>query len=251
MSADRQYRVTWTRDCFGVRVPSHFHALVQCHRTIEIPDKQWDFAGRRGPYKTKEAAVAACEHHQKMWLLAIEASETERTGRNDRLREVEFRSRIKISKKTNGTGRQRVMCGLPVWVRAKANAILLNHFFPRSRVWVEDEDECQDQSGGDSPASPSIADSSSTTCPESADASNQSPSGPASNATEAGESTTRRRSASTKHDQTASSAESAEGAEKEARKPSRRNTSRKPTSTKKKSKPSSRGKRSSKAPAQS
>lgn len=57
----RQYRITWTREVFGVRVPPHFYACVR----IILPDgrEMWDFVGRRGPYKTFKKAAEECEAH--------------------------------------------------------------------------------------------------------------------------------------------------------------------------------------------
>jgi len=143
LSKDRQYQIRWARECFGVRVPPHYYALVNCLQNIDLGRRQWDFAGKRGPYKTFESAVEACERHQKAWLAAIEISEGERTGRNDRLRTLEYKVRVK-SIRDKKVVAQKIMTGIPVWVRNKANLVLLNYFFPRGRKRVEEDDECEE-----------------------------------------------------------------------------------------------------------
>lgn len=153
LSKDRQYQIRWARECFGVRVPPHYYALVNCLQNIDLGRRQWDFAGKRGPYKTFEAAVKACEKHEKVWLAAIRISEGERTGRNDRLRSLEFRARHQYIKDGKVVG-QKIMTGIPVWVRNKANLVLLNYFFPRGRKRVEEDDECEDTTTSPSDLTP-------------------------------------------------------------------------------------------------
>jgi hypothetical protein len=57
----RRYRITWIREVGGIRVPPHFYACVR----IKLPNGRelWDFADRRGPYKTFRKAVEACGAH--------------------------------------------------------------------------------------------------------------------------------------------------------------------------------------------
>jgi hypothetical protein len=59
----RRYRITWSREVDGVRVPPHFHACVR----ITLPDgrEMWDFAGCHRPYKTFKKAAEACEIRAK------------------------------------------------------------------------------------------------------------------------------------------------------------------------------------------
>lgn len=91
----RQYRITWTREVCGVRVPAHFFAAV---RTV-LPNgrEMWDFAGRRGAYKTFKKAMEECEANKRLWTKAMEASG---------LRQLrELFSRLPL--------------GMPVWVKKK------------------------------------------------------------------------------------------------------------------------------------
>lgn len=91
----KQYRIVWTREVYGVRVPPHFFATV---RTV-LPNghEMWDFVGRRGPYKNLKKATEDCEANKRLWTKAMEAS-----GIRD-LREV--------------FGKLPV--GMPVWVKKK------------------------------------------------------------------------------------------------------------------------------------
>ncbi|MGA2059102.1 MAG: hypothetical protein ABSG67_01375 [Thermoguttaceae bacterium] len=59
----KRYRITWITEVGGVRVPPHFYACVR----IRLPNgrEMWDFAGRRGPYRTFKLASKACETHAK------------------------------------------------------------------------------------------------------------------------------------------------------------------------------------------
>jgi hypothetical protein len=59
----KQYRITWNTEVGGVRVPPHFYACVRV--TLLDGREMWDFAGRRGPYKTFKKSVEACEMHKK------------------------------------------------------------------------------------------------------------------------------------------------------------------------------------------
>jgi len=69
--ATKQYRVTCVRAVGGVKITPHYHALVK----VKLPNStMWDFAGRRGPYKTRRKAVEACETHKKLWDKALEAN---------------------------------------------------------------------------------------------------------------------------------------------------------------------------------
>lgn len=136
------YRITWAKEVFGVKIKPHYHATVWTFRNLGEDHKQWTFAGRRGPYKTFEAAVEACEKHEKAWLALIEASEGDRTGRNDRLRSIEFRSRVKFVRDKK-TFHQKTLTSLPVWARPKVNSILQSFLFPQGRKRATD-DECDE-----------------------------------------------------------------------------------------------------------
>ena len=136
-----QYRINWIKEAYGVAIQPHYQACVLCLQSIDLPVRQWDFAGRRGPYKTKEAAVQACEQHKKNWEAAIAISESDRTGRSEKLHTLERRSRLKSIRDKKAVY-QRTMSGTPVWVRNRANPALMNFFFPRGKKKrVADEDE--------------------------------------------------------------------------------------------------------------
>jgi len=140
-----QYRIYWIKEAFGVAVQPHYQACVLCLQSIDLPVRQWDFAGRRGPYKTMGASVQACEQHQKNWEIAIAISEGERPGRSEKLRTLEHRSRVK-SIRDKKVVYQRTMSGTPVWVRNRANSALMNFFFPRGKKQrVEDEEEAEEE----------------------------------------------------------------------------------------------------------
>jgi len=70
--ASRQYRIVWTREVQGVKVPPHYFALVK----IWLPGgrEMWDFVGKRGSYKTAKKARQQCEEHHHLWAQAIEAT---------------------------------------------------------------------------------------------------------------------------------------------------------------------------------
>ena len=91
----KQYRIVWSREVCGVRVPPHFYATVQ---TV-LPDgrQMWDFVGRRGPYRTFKKATEDCEANKRLWTKALEASG------------------VHELKKLFG----RLPIGMPVWVKKK------------------------------------------------------------------------------------------------------------------------------------
>lgn len=163
-----QYKVDWRNESYGVRIRPVYHATVLCIRNLGDPHKQWDFAGRRSFYKTLEAAQQACEHHHKSWLEAITISEGERAGRADRLRSLEFRSRLKVVRKKGKTRTilyQRIMCSVPIWVTKRANRILIEHFFmPPRRRPVDNECDENDPIAQSDPTetSPSLSSESAT-----------------------------------------------------------------------------------------
>lgn len=250
LSVDRHYKIAWARECFGVRVQAHYHATVNCLRSIDLKDRQWDFAGRRGPYKTFEAAVEACNKHHKAWTDAIEISEGERTGRSDRLRSLEFRVRVK-SIKDKKVSHQKIMTGIPVWVRNKANPALFAHFFPRGRKRVKDDEdyeECATDPSVYTPVSETSAPNSLTqTASVDAVESSRASSGLASDASGPAKSTTKRRSASTKPDPTESPAPSASAPVKGQKKPAASSTKRASKGSSKKTPSTTPRKRTAKA----
>jgi hypothetical protein len=68
----KQYRIVWTKEVSGIRVPPHYFATVR----IILPDshEMWDFVDRRGSYKTFKKAVEACDVHKRLWINATEAN---------------------------------------------------------------------------------------------------------------------------------------------------------------------------------
>lgn len=70
--SEERYRITWCDKYLGVAVPAHFQACVRVH----LPEGRdiWDFAGKRGPYKTFKAADKACCQHQRLWTKILQAT---------------------------------------------------------------------------------------------------------------------------------------------------------------------------------
>jgi hypothetical protein len=68
----KPYRITWTCEVKGVRVPGHYFSCVQ----VTLPDGRvmWDFVGRRGTHKTFHKAAEAAEKHAKLWQRATDAT---------------------------------------------------------------------------------------------------------------------------------------------------------------------------------
>jgi hypothetical protein len=69
--ASRQYRIIWTCEVQGVKLPPHYFALVK----IRFPNgrEMWDFVGKRGSYRTSKRPKQQCEEHHRLWSRAIEA----------------------------------------------------------------------------------------------------------------------------------------------------------------------------------
>lgn len=133
------YRITWTNECAGVPVTPHYFAMVRCYVHPYGPDQWFTFAGKRGPYAKLVQAQEACVKNQKLWLYALQVSEGDRKGRNDRLRVADAKARIGKGPQVN-----RVLAYLPVWVRPKANTVLMNLYFPRPGSVVEEDEPCSE-----------------------------------------------------------------------------------------------------------
>jgi hypothetical protein len=122
-SEDKCYRITWRREFMGVSLPPRFQACVRIH----LPNgwDMWDFAGRRGPFKTFKAASEACEHHRRRWSAIAQAPGIRR-----------------VLELCGG----KVPLGYPLWVRKEINAkvrnILENANKPqRDREWDTEPDQ--------------------------------------------------------------------------------------------------------------
>jgi hypothetical protein len=133
------YRITWTNECCGVPVTPHYFAMVRCYISPYGPDQTFTFAGKRGPYAKFVQAEEACVKNEKLWLYAIQVSEGDRKGRNDRLRAADMKARI-----GKGPQKNRVLGWLPAWVRPKANSVLMNLYFPRPGAVVEEDEPCSE-----------------------------------------------------------------------------------------------------------
>jgi hypothetical protein len=188
------YRITWTNEVCGVSVAPHYFAMVRCYVTPYGPDQWFTFAGKRGPYGKLPQAIEACEKNEKLWLYAIQVSEGDRKGRNDRLRAIDMKARI-----GKGPQNNRVMAYLPVWVRGKANPVLMNLYFPRPGAVVEEDEPCSEPassiSNQNDPTDLSLTSEqkSSTSAPARKRSSKKTQTdGPASNAKASAESTTRK-----------------------------------------------------------
>jgi hypothetical protein len=131
------YRITWTNECCGVPVTPHYFALVRSYVEPYGDAHVFTFAGKRGPYAKLAQAEEACVKNEKLWLYALQLSEGDRKGRNDRLRAADMKARI-----GKGPQKNRVLASLPTWVRPKANPILMNLYFPRPGSVVEEDEPC-------------------------------------------------------------------------------------------------------------
>lgn len=106
-SGDKQYRITWRRESMGVAVIPGYLVCVRCVGSTEF----WDFAGRRGPYRSLNAAIKAARRHRKVWERAIELAGGKRRGRADKLRSLKLRA-----KAGKGHKRHDIFSSLPCWV---------------------------------------------------------------------------------------------------------------------------------------
>jgi hypothetical protein len=191
MSECGNYRITWTNECCGVSVAPHYFAMVRCYVEPYGSDQTFAFAGKRGPYGKFAQAEEACVKNEKLWLYAIQVSEGDRKGRNDRLRAADMKARI-----GKGPQKNRVLAYLPAWVRPKANPVLMNLYFPRPGAVVEEDEPCTEPvSSISSPSDPtdlslSSEQKSSSRGPRKSSSKKTPASGPASTATATVESTT-------------------------------------------------------------
>lgn len=104
------YRITWTNE----NGFSSYYGLVLAER---FDGKTWwDFAIRRGPYRTQTKAVKECERHKKLWDAFVKLSHA--SGRRD--------SRLDTLKAKAPT----VFSSMPVWVRTLADPSLIKMLFP-------------------------------------------------------------------------------------------------------------------------
>ena len=71
LSENKQYRITWRSEVYGIALPPRFFACIRCIRRLDMLEDWWEFAGARRPYKTMKRAVEACERHEKAWAEVI------------------------------------------------------------------------------------------------------------------------------------------------------------------------------------
>jgi hypothetical protein len=113
----RQYRISWRNQVAGVDVTPAYYACVRCVRFNDDGFRYWGFVGRRGPYRSRKAAIKDCEKHQQLWnkFLAIEGR-----SKVSQVRELQARALI-------GTGRSATsfMSDLPLWISQQATPRLL------------------------------------------------------------------------------------------------------------------------------
>ena len=143
------YRIGWSKEVHGVRVPGHYQA---CVRTL-VPyfggelRQMWDFVDHKHRlYKTYKAAEEACERNQRLWTKAQEA------GSVRALRELFG----------------KVPLGLPVWVRKGLDRRLYAILTDNQPVkYREEEDECSTSTSAPCEPSPTGPTSPSSTSAES------------------------------------------------------------------------------------
>lgn len=104
------YRITWNNE-HGFR---HYYGLVLTERFDGTT--WWNFAVRRGPYKTRTKAAEECERNKKLWdaFIKLSYSDGRRDGRLDTLK-----ARASF-----------VFRSLPVWVRSEAEPSLIKMLLP-------------------------------------------------------------------------------------------------------------------------
>jgi hypothetical protein len=148
---DKRYRITWRRECFGVRVPPAFFACVRCQRSMMDSTPVWYFAGQRRPYKTFEKAKEICELHERIWN-AVAALNDEKHYVN-KLREL----RASHGRIGAGPLSQDVLTSLPKWVMKAVSRRILDTLFPASDLVREEL--CLENLSDPTETSPSSADS--------------------------------------------------------------------------------------------
>ncbi len=112
-----RYRISWRSQVYGVEVPPAYYACVRCLRGRKDDFQFWGFVGRRGPYKTRAAAIKECEHNKATWekFLAIDGQ-----AKVSQVRALEASSRV-------GRSRPRsIMRDFPIWVLNQASPRLLD-----------------------------------------------------------------------------------------------------------------------------
>lgn len=218
------YRISWTNE-YGF---PHYYACVLTERFDG--ETWWNFALRRGPYKTRKKAAEECERNKKLWEAFIKLSHSD--GRRDsRLETLKARA-------------PNVFTSLPVWVRPLAEPSLIKMLFPCK---ILTENQCDDTE--DSPTSEhgSLAGKQAPS-----DSSSKTPtSTPASTAMERDKSMTVNTHAGLMTDPTASPAPPAKEAVAAKRKTSKKPTKKASKSTATNSQPGSSGKHTAKADSKS
>lgn len=143
------YRIGWSKEVHGVRVPGHYQA---CVRTL-VPyfggelRQMWDFVDHKHRlYKTYKAAEEACERNQRLWTKAQEA------GSVRALRELFG----------------KIPLGLPMWARKGLDRRLYAILTDNQPVkYREEEDECSTSTSAPCEPSPTGPTSPSSTSAES------------------------------------------------------------------------------------
>jgi hypothetical protein len=113
----KQYRIIWRDQVFDVDVQPGYSACIRCLRSRGDDFAYWGFAGRRGLYKSRQAAIKACEENKQAWnkFLAIEGR-----AKVTQFRNLEARTVIGHGKTAHSTMRD-----LPTWVIKEASPRLL------------------------------------------------------------------------------------------------------------------------------
>lgn len=212
-----EYR-EWHSDCGQYRISwSATSGVYQaCVKTKSFDGRTWwNFAYRRGPYKTRKAAAAGCDDNRKLWEAFVKLSHSD--GRRDgRLDTLVARA-------------QSVFKSVPVWVLGEAEPSLVRMLKCDLYLNLKDRTETSSTSESDEP--------------ESLDEKSSQESGPASLAKEAVESSIPTTSLTTEATPSMSSAKNAKAREKAARKRAASSTAKKSKSGAKKSPAGKRKKR--------
>lgn len=139
LSDDGHYRITWSSMFPDRDMPDTFYACVLTVRHHKRDDYEyWNFAGKRGPYRTFKKAQEACEKHLKAWEAFFKIMAGPYKGRADRVREL-------VAKTTVGTDEtvHKILSSLPKWVRDQASPDQYRILFDaKRRNDDEDSDEC-------------------------------------------------------------------------------------------------------------
>lgn len=146
-----QYRITWRSQVCGVDMPPRYFATIRCVRSPLDQTEYWGFAARRGTYKSRKAAIKACELNEKYWKMFLAMEGRDKVAQ---VRDLKVRSSL-----GSGTSAYCTMHELPAWVFLQLSPRQINllpggNSWPSSTVSPSDPTETSRTSEEASPSSP-------------------------------------------------------------------------------------------------